>query len=458
MTTSTDVFDAVEVIASTASKNAKEALVKQGCADPLFARVCEYAYNPFKNYGLRQLPPGKAHAGFRSFNAATWETLDALIERRLTGHAARDAVVAELDQLDAKSAELFRRIIRKDLRAGFSESTCNKAVKGLIPDFPYMRCSLPKDAHLAGWPGYVSQEKADGMFMNVDHEIGGTVRLTSRQGSPYALDAFEDFVATVIERVTPGTQMHGEMLVVRNGVILPRQEGNGVLNSILAGGSFFPDEYPLYLAWDQIPLSAVQPKGKHLIGYRHRLKALLAQLPGDGKHLRVIPTRICKTLKEAYAHAAELMRHGKEGSVVKHPDAIWKDGTSKEQVKLKLEFAVELRVKAIVPGRDGKRTAGRAGSLACESECGQLKVDVTVKNEAMRDAVDADPGDWIDRIITVVANDITAPSDSNPLHSLFLPRMVEACYRTDKSEADDLQRILDQKDAAIFGKAIKEAA
>ena len=50
--------------------------------------------------------------------------------------------------LSKESAELFWRIITKDLRAGFEASTTNKAIKGLIPTFPYMRCSLPNDMKL----------------------------------------------------------------------------------------------------------------------------------------------------------------------------------------------------------------------------------------------------------------------------------------------------------------------
>lgn len=174
--------------------------------------------------------------------------------------------------------------------------------------------------------------------------------------------------------------------------------------------------------------------------------------------IKLIETRIVKSIDQAYAHAAELMKGGKEGTIVKHPNAAWKDGTSKMQVKIKLEFDVDLKVTAIVSGREGTKNEGRAGSLTCETEDGLLRVDVTVKNEAMRSDVDANPDDWIGRVITVVANDIMEPSDSNPLHSLFLPRMKEAGYRLDKREADSLERVIAAKDAAIYGESVMERA
>lgn len=457
------IFRIINEIASTSSKNEKLAMVKNAARDAGFVRVIEYSYNPFKTYGIAALPKKTVGGGIRQFDETTWEILDDLISRSLTGALAYETVEAELNCLTEDSAELFKRIIRKDLRAGFSESTCNKAVKGLIPEFPYMRCSLPKDTDLETWPwasGVISQEKADGMFANCDHEASGLVAMRSRQGTEFPMGKLPGIEADVRIRTIPGHQMHGEVVVMRDGILCKREDGNGVMNHVLSGGDFAANEKPVYMIWDQIPLSAVVSKGTHEVGYRHRLIQIVQQLnSGAGDSVALIPTRTVKSLAEAKIHAAELMKSGKEGTVIKHPEAIWKDGTSKEQIKIKLEFEVDLRVIGVVSGREGTKNEGRAGSLACMSEDGLLLVDVAVKNEAMRNHVDMYPEMWIDSIITVIANDIMLPSESSEVHSLFLPRMVEAVYRTDKTAADTLQRIIDQKQAAIYGEeTLKETA
>lgn len=460
---SREILAAVNQIAATSSKNEKEALVKKGVVDADFCRVLEYAYNPFKTYGLRQIPERAPYGVDAQFDASTWVILDGLISRELTGAAARRAVEDELNRLDEESAELFIRIVRKDLRAGFSESTCNKAKKGLIPDFPYMRCCLPKDAKLSDFDwklGVISQEKADGMFANINVEPDGLVTITSRQGSPFPIAAFEALATELMLRIPAGVQLHGELLVVREGEgILPREIGNGILNSVASGGSFGDKEYPIYLVWDMIPLSAVVTKGKHDEPYVKRLNKIIGALKATpGTFVKLIETKVFHSLVDAYGHAGELMRRGKEGTVIKNPHAIWKDGTSKEQVKLKLEFNVDLKVVGIAPGTPGTKTEGRAGALICESACGGLRVNVTVKNEAMRDDVDANPENWIDGIVPVTANDIMKPSESNELHSLFLPRLTEASVRTDKTRADDLARVFAQKEAAILGESIMKQA
>lgn len=460
---SSQVLALLDDIAATPGKNDKQAMVTGGMQAELFKKVCEYAYNPFKTYGIRKRPDLIGENCGNEFDDGTFELLDALISRKLTGTAAIEAVRGELTALNKASSELLWRIIAKDLRAGFSESTINKACKGLIPDFPYMRCCLPKDAKLSTWPwasGAISQEKADGMFANINVEEGEIVTITSRQGTPFPIEAFDSLVSELTMRMPSGVQLHGELLVMSmNDGILPREIGNGILNSVANGGKFGLGEFPIYMVWDMIPLTAVVTKGKHEQPYSRRLARIITALKAvPGAYVKLIETRIVNSIEEAYAHAGDLMMKGKEGTVVKHPNAIWKDGTSKEQVKLKLEFEVDLVINAIMPGREGTKNEGRAGAFSCSSSCGGLVVDVTVKNEALRDRVDANPEEFIGKIIAVTANDIMKPSESNNLHSLFLPRMSEGSYRTDKTEADSLQRILDQKEAAIFGEKLKEAA
>lgn len=459
---SDQVLDLVDSIAATSGKNDKIAMLKACAGSDFLKRVLAAAYNPLVSYGIRNVPERRADAaGVHLFDSETWQVIEQMANRDLSGNAMIDAVDAEINEgLSAKSAELFKRIILKDMRAGFSEETVNKVWPGLLPEFPYQRCSLPKDAKPEDWSdweqGHISQEKADGMFANVDHEVSGAVFIYSRQGSMFPMEKFQALALAVGNTLESGTQSHGEMLVLRDGVVLAREIGNGVLNSVLKGGEFGANEAPIFMVWDQIPLEEVKPKGKYKVPYVRRLSGLIEQLKKNpSNHVRLIPTKIVKSLKDAYTHAAEIMLRGGEGTILKYRNAIWKDGTSKEQVKLKLEFTVDLKIKEVVPGRDNTKNAGRAGSLKCVTSDNLLEVDVAIKGEAMRDSVDANPQDWIDRIMPVTANLVLLPSESNKLHSLFLPRFAEASYRTDKTVADSLQRVLDQQEAAKLGQAIK---
>lgn len=466
ITNSDEVMDLIDTIASTPGKNDKTELLR-GADCALLRQVLTAALDPLTTYGISKLPDRDDPTGDDGvFDDQTWQLIEGMAARRITGGNMQNEVWAEFNRLSPASADLLGRILIKDLAAGFGDNTTNKAIPGLIREFPYMRCSLPKPVvpgkhgkpdkpgtlDAIDWSaGVVSQEKADAMFINVNHVAGGQVMLFSRAGTMFPSDAFGALVNDIRLAIPEDNQLHGELMVLKFGKLLPREECNGILNSVAQGGRFEADEIPIIMAWDLVPLEFIKPKGKCEIGYLRRLKNLTAGLAklGSGAHLKVIPTRIVRSKAEAYDHYRTMLAHGKEGTILKLPNAIWKDGTSTEQLKLKLEAEVDLKVVAIVPGDANGKNAGRAGSLTCETSCGGLRVNVAVKGEKMRDEIDADHSAWIGGIMPVLANSIMKPSDSNNLHSLFLPRFSQASIRTDKTVPDSLQRVVDQFEAAV---------
>lgn len=446
---SSAIFTAIEEIANTPGKNDKTALVVSHIKEEHFLRVLVYAYDPFKTYGVRQFLPVDTQ-GHSSFDDTTWQLLDDLVSRKLSGNAALETIKSQMTRLEPGSRELLKRIILKDLRAGFSENTINKARKGTIPTFPYMRCSLPKDVDLNAWPwdqGIISQEKADGMFVNVSVETGG-VFMTTRQGTPLPSYAFQALLAEIQERFESGQQLHGEILVAMNGQVLPREIGNGRLNSAIQGGPWEEGCYPILKVWDSIPLSSVVSKGRCDRPYLHRLRYLHSQLKEKpGSLVSLIDTRVVRSLKEAYDHYREMLKQNKEGTIIKKPSMIWRDHTSRDQIKLKLEAPCELEVIGFAEGK-GKH-AGTFGALICQSACASLVVNVgTGLTDAQRLEIHNNRDQWLHSVITVKSNSIMYSDDpTRKPHSLFLPVFVER--RLDKSEADDLPRIEAQFSSAI---------
>lgn len=310
-------------------------------------------------------------------------------------------------------------------------------------------CALPKDAKFKTWDwekGVISQEKADGMFATLN-KSKGDISIMSRSGKPFNPDSFPVLVAYATEFLNDDTQTQGELLVCdRNGDVLERQIGNGILNKVAQGGEFPEGTYPIYKAWDQLPISAVEPKTKFMIGYSTRLHSLNQQLADSKGIISVIDTKIVNSMEEAKAHYVEMLNEGKEGTVLSEPHAPWIDSTSKFKIKFKLTAPCELRVKSYRPG-NGKN-AELFGALVCESEDGLLEVGVSGFTDAKRKEIfDNFETDWKDSIITVESNMILEPSREGKKWSLFLPRFSE--QRLDKSSADTLEKIKEQFEAAI---------
>lgn len=462
---STEIMNAIKEIAQTPGKNDKLGLLDSYMKDPDFERVMVATYNPFVTYGIR--PKRRQLESYnRNFTGETWVMLGDLAARRLTGDAAARAVSKEMNQLCEKSAELLWRIINKDLKAGFSESSINKVKKGTIPEFSYMRCSLPKDAKLNEWPwstGVISQIKADGMFFNGNAEAD-VVNMCSRQGQPFPYSPYIDLadqLQTLHSQIgTPdsfyenGTQFHGELLVLDSeGRILPRQIGNGLLNKVNQGDAL-PEGYKITaVIWDIVPIENTGKKGVFNIPYLQRLKTLnsavgFLKATGADVLVNIIETKVVRSYDEAMEHYMDARRRKLEGTIVKRPTMTWKDGTSKDQVKLKQEVVVELEVYGFEEGKEGAKTALTFGSLKCRTKCGLLEVDVgTGFSDELRKSINDNREMWLERIVAVKSNEIMYAARGKLKHSLFLPVFVE--LRLDKVEADTFAQVVEQFEAAI---------
>lgn len=323
----------------------------------------------------------------------------------------------------------------------------------IADDLLVHNCSLPKHVNLIRdfpWKrGVISQLKADGSYANGSN-FTDNFQLQTRPGQLYPMDSFVEIASFMEEFFPKCHQSHGELVIEVDGEVLPRQIGNGILNSLQKGGTLPDNHRIIYEIWDYVPLSHIKPKGKYNEKtYIERLTELQSffEFYQDAP-VRLIETKIVYSLREALEHAQKFMKKGLEGSIIKHPDLIWEDGTSKRQVKIKLDFTIDLEIVEILEGNKNTKNEGRPGSLLCMSSDKKVAVAVTVKNEKMRETIEANPSDWIGKIAAVTANNITEPNDEN-VYSLFLPRFAEDEYRNDKSIADDYDKILAEYDSTI---------
>jgi hypothetical protein len=103
-------------------------------------RAC---YDPFVTFGVKQVGVTEGITGADNPWSEFSELLVKLSKRQLTGHAARDAIVAISTRFDSVEWNVFcRPVILKDIRAGISEKTINKVCKGSEFEIPVFGCQL----------------------------------------------------------------------------------------------------------------------------------------------------------------------------------------------------------------------------------------------------------------------------------------------------------------------------
>lgn len=447
-----DLYDALERCAATTSKKDKLAIVQTLGEFKPWLRL---ALDPTLSYYIseQQFPSGVS-VGFDTLDDDDRIWLVSIAKRQIAGDDALRQITARLGTLTFKSQRVLRRILLKDLRCGVGTTIVNLAFPGLVLDPPYMRCVLPKDSNMEKWnwaDGIYVQLKADGMFANVDLDSDGTLTVSSRQGRPFPAGALGHLEAELTHALQLGTRTMGELTVYdgdRN--LLERQIGNGMLNSVADGGELPDSHIVRFDAWDQVPLSVAVPRGSYHMPYKQRLASLRVQLNNRELamgQVHVIDTTIVHDKAAAFEVYRAYLAKGLEGVICKHPDAIWKDGDNKDQVKLKLEVIVDLVIKGFRPGTPGKRTEATFGAVIAQSADGLLEVGVSGFKRDVEQYIHEHRDELIDTVIAVKANGVMEPTGDAKIFSLFSPRFAE--LRKDKMIGDSLDQVMRQFEAAV---------
>jgi DNA ligase-1 len=439
------VLALIERIAATPGKNDKITLLKNHGVDDeaSLKRVLEMCYSPRYRFGISFVNPAFASGTkIAATKEEFFDILERLNSRALTGNDALCAVDDFVQNAELPAAELLRRVIHKDMRAGFSGSTTNKVFPKLIPDHPYMRCSLPKDVKLNTWEwkdGVYAQLKADGSFQAAT-VVGGEVTMESRTGEIMPNEAIPAIVAQIKSLpALNGYRLEGELTVVNTetGETLARGEGNGIINSLRQGGDLAPNLEVHYTVWECVDLS----KGGTIDArpYKDRFADLEIVMMDSVGPMAVAETNVVRCEEEAWIIFKTYAADGLEGAIIKRPSMIWKDGTSKDQVKLKTEFEAEFKITGFIEGKPGKKTAATFGSLTYESADGIVRGSVSGIDDDLRAKINANRGAYIGAITTIRANALTQNRNDAVHWALSHPRVIEV--RTDKTEADTYAQV-----------------
>lgn len=441
------LYEIVKALQSASGSNAKQAILEQYKDNELLKAYLKAVYDPAINYYQTKLPDisGWKDNNFQEFCQKDVDfVLDELATRKVTGYEAVACLGGWASALNKEGRELMSLLIKRSIGAGVGDTMILKVFPELYFIPPYQRCSLMDDkikAKFENLETFIVQEKLDGSFCYLVKEAGKAPEAITRAGSKYPKEFAEKLTTPRCE----GFVVIGELVVIDysaddEGVLLDRKTGNGILNSILKGGGINKNLEFKLVAWDCINTVEFS-EGFSKDPYYKRLEML--ELVWETP----VRTRYVKSLDEAYQIYSKFTSNGSEGCVIKTKDFKWSNGTSKDCIKLKIEFEMDLRVIGITEGAG--KAKGMMGSLTVSSSDGKIVCDIGTgfsDNERM---------DWwlnseerIGTVVSVKANDIIFRLDSK-IASLFLPVYVD--HRLDKSEADSYERCVEQLEAAKNG-------
>ena len=399
--------------------------------------------------------------------------------RVITGNDAIIALQILLETLSQDDAKIIEKVINRDLRINLGRTSINEVHKNLITKPLYMRCDIytPKTAKNISFPAIV-QLKADGTYRETSNI--SDVQSISRSGKVYHYDFTQSF------KDVPKGYFHGEMTVrldddllksilsklekldKKNGTdnveritteyneheaknkeyILPRSIGNGLLNS-----DEIPQENIIYDLWDYVTeedyyiASLKDRKNLPKIPYSERLitlKYIISEI--NNPNIRLIETKIVENIQEALQFTTEKMNLGLEGAILKDMDLRYKNGTSNQQLKLKLKIDADVRITGMNPGKKGTKRSKTFGSLTYETDDGMVRGSVSGFSDDALNEINNNREEYIGKVCTVAFNDIVR-GRNNTYYALSHPRFIE--FREDKEDTDTLERILKSKEMAM---------
>jgi DNA ligase-1 len=410
------------------SKLAKQAILKEAMEEGLdeFFEGVRMALDPLVTFGVKKVPERSDVLTGQGLIWRDFKVLaNQLINRELTGHAARDAIelvmsVATVEQWNG----FYRRILIKDLRCGMSEKTVNKVAKD-FPQYavPVFTCSLAHDSanHEKKMVGKKQIEiKLDGVRV-ITIIQGDKVEMFSRNGKQFHNfgHIIAELEAVIKDHPVPyPLVLDGEVMSANFQDLMKqvhRKDGNQSTDAVL----HLFDTIPLGCfqagSWDK-PQSFRSQITKHWVEDHADVLEHVQALDWEDVDLDTPEGQ-----ERFVALNKQAVDGGYEGVMIKDIDAPYECKRTHAWLKAKPFIEVTLEVKDVEEGTG--RNEGRLGAFVCEGIDDGKKISVNVGSgftDANRDDFWDSRTSITGQLVEVRADAVTQNQDGT--YSLRFPR------------------------------------
>ena len=429
----------LEKMSETSSLNEKRKIFKEFSENETILKIFKYAYDNVEfTFGVKPARLDFTKNGYSSDTEEMFKLLDNLNNRTFSGNSAVEECNKFIENSDKNLSNIFYKILDRDLKIGFSKKEFNKLVSGQFKckNVNYCRCDILNEKTLKKFtfPGFI-QLKCDGTYREA-HVHNGLVEFKTRSGESYRNPVLEEILKTL-----PDGYYLGEFTLGRaDNPDANRAEGNGNINSDN------PDYNNIHFTvWDCLTEDEYTLKDskrnydERLIDMRLNIERLNSSL------VQVVPSLKVYDIEDALKVTSGWMNKGLEGGVLKSFNMKFKNGTSKEQLKIKLKVDVEMRCKGFLLGTEGTRFEGKNKVILFENDEGTIKGQCSGMTDAMVDEVTKNPNKYIGKVLTIQFNDLSK-ADGNEYYALSHPAFI--CFRDDKDETDTLEKAFKMKEMA----------
>jgi DNA ligase-1 len=427
-------------------KQALEATVLGSTNAQVFLGLLKACYNPYVTFGVKQIPDTvgivNAENPWSEFN----DLLLDLSYRKLTGHAARDAIQEMAERFNSEEWNTFcAPVLRRDMRAGISSTTINKIVKKTEYEIPIFGCQLATNSE--GRPEMKGNKrlepKLDGvraLFVVIPSDDGEITTICySRNGKQFdnfshIEEQIRDNYTTIVRACVGADQ--GRSLI--NGFVLDGEVIGNTFQELMRQARRKSDvqaDDSVFNIFDIVPLEDFRrghwnAQLRKRIALLDNMRAVIHNMPNVEllPHIMVdLDTAAGKDQLERYAK--DNVNAGFEGIMIKNMEAPYQCKRSTDWMKWKPTITVDLEVVGVEEGTG--RNVGRLGALVCAGVDDGKEISVNVGSgfsDGDRDDYWTNRNVVIGRTAEVLCDVITQNQDGT--YSLRFPRFIR--FRDDK--------------------------
>ena len=407
----------------------KEGILESAMQEGLdeFFEGVRMALDAMVTFGVKQVLERSDVLTGQGLDWPTFKVLaDQLINRELTGHAARDAI--ELAMSVATTAQwngFYRRILIKDLRCGVSEKTVNKVAKD-FPQYavPVFTCQLAHDSanHEKKMTGKKQIEvKLDGVRVITIVRKDGRINMFSRNGKEF--HNFGHIIAEIetVVKINPPPYdlvLDGEVMSANFQDLMKqvhRKDNVTASDAVLHLFDFVPLEDFQKGVWNK-PQNL---RSQMVLAWVSKFSAVL-------KHVQALEWEdVDLDTVEGEQRFVELNKAavdgGYEGVMIKDVDAPYECKRSHAWLKAKPFIEVTLSITDLEEGTG--RNEGRLGAFVCAGQDDGKDIRVNVGSgftDEQRSTFWTDRDNLVNQLVEVRADAVTQNQDGT--YSLRFPR------------------------------------
>ena len=397
-----------------------------------FLSLVQACYNPMITFGVKQVPTTKditdAENPWESYN----QLLDNLRLRKLTGHAARDAIDAMSMRFDSEEWNLMcAPVLRKDLRCGISDKTINKVCKNTRYEVPVFSCQLATNCE--GRPEMKGEQriepKLDGVrvLMLCAIQADGTTMAVSYSRNGKVFDNFGHIESQICNQMSEMAKRVG----VIESFFLDGEVVGKSFNELMrvARKKDVVAQDSVFHVFDFIPTADFNrgfwnAQLYKRLGYLDKIKPCIDKMPNVEypDHLIVnLDTSEGRNQLERYAQ--NCVKDGFEGIMIKSTGAPYECRRSTFWLKWKPVITVDLQIVEVEIGTG--KNADRMGAFVCEGVDNGKQIRVNVGSgvsDSEREEYWANRESLVGRTVEIMCDAVSQNQDGT--YSLRFPRFV----------------------------------